>query len=84
MATQLFVDFSKAFDSLHRVKMEQIQQAYDLSKETITAIMLLYENVKAMVHSLDSDFFIIVVGVLQRDTLALCMFIICLDYFEHQ
>ena len=33
-ATQLFVDFSKAFESILRGKMEQTQFAYDLSKET--------------------------------------------------
>ena len=37
---------------------------------------------KAMVYSLegDTDFFDIVARVLQRDTLALYMFIFCLDY----
>ena len=38
----LFVDFSKAFDSIHSGKMEQILLAYGLPKETITAIMMLY------------------------------------------
>ena len=41
-ATILFVDFIKAFDSIHRGKMEQILQAYGLPKETIAAIMILY------------------------------------------
>ena len=39
-ATQLFVDFSKAFDSLHRKKIEQIILASDLSKEAVTAIIM--------------------------------------------
>ena len=34
-ATLLFVDFTKAFDSIHRGKMEQILLAYGLPKETI-------------------------------------------------
>ena len=33
-ATLLFVDFTKAFDSIHRGKMEQILLAYSLPKET--------------------------------------------------
>ena len=81
-ATILFVDFTKAFDSIHRGKMEQILLAYGLPKETITAIMILYRNTKVKVRSPDgdTDYFSIVAGVLQEDTLALYLFIICLDY----
>ena len=81
-ATILFVDFTKAFDSIHRGKMEQILLAYSLPKETITAIMMLYRNTKVKVHSLDgdTDYFNIVAGVLPGDTLAPYQFIICLDY----
>ena len=43
-ATLLFVDFSRAFDSIHRGEMEQILLAYGLPKETVTAIMMLYKN----------------------------------------
>ena len=39
--TILFVDFTKAFDSIHRGKMEQILLAYGLSKETVAATMIL-------------------------------------------
>ena len=43
---------------------------------------MLYRNTKVKVHSLDrdTDYFDIVAGVLQGDTLALYLFIICLDY----
>ena len=62
--------------------MEQILLANGLLKETITAIMTLYKNTKVKVRSLDgdTDYFNIVAGVLQEDTLALYLFIICLDY----
>ena len=33
-ATILFVNFTKAFDSIHRGKMEQILLAYSLPKKT--------------------------------------------------
>ena len=81
-ATILFVDFAKVIDSIHRGKMEQILLAYGLPKETIAAIMMLYRNAKVKVHSpnRDRDYFNIVVGVLQGDTLAPYLFIICLDY----
>ena len=80
--TLLFVDFTKAFDSIHRGKMEQILLAYGLPKETVAAIMILYRNTKVKVRSPDGDteYFDIVAGVLQGDTLAPYLFIICLDY----
>ena len=80
--TSLFVDFTKAFDSIHRGKMEQILLAYGLPKETVAAITILYRNTKMKVRSPDGDtkYFDIVTGVLQGDTLAPYLFIICLDY----
>ena len=61
--------------------MEQIL-AYGLPKETGAAIMMLNRNTKVKVHSLDgdTDYFDIVAGVLQGDTLAPYLFIICVDY----
>ena len=62
--------------------MKQILLAYGLPKETVTAIMMLYINTKLKVHSLDgdTDYFDIVAGMLQGNTLAPYLFIICLDY----
>ena len=81
-ATLLFVDFTKAFDSIHRGKMEQILLAYSLPKEAVAAITILYRNTKVKVLSPDGDteYFNIVAEVLQEDTLAPYLFIICLDY----
>ena len=81
-ATLLFVDFTKAFDSIHRGKMEQILLAYDLPEDTVAAITILYRNTKVKVRSPDGDtkYFDIVAGVLQGDTLAPYLFIIGLDY----
>ena len=45
-ATLIFVDFTKAFDSIHRRKMEQILLAYDTPKETVAAITILSRNTK--------------------------------------
>ena len=70
-ATILFVDFTKAFDSVHREKMEQTLFAYGLPKETIAAIMMPCRNTEVKVHSrIDIDYFDIVTGVLLGDTLA--------------
>ena len=62
--------------------MEQILLAYGLQKETLAAIMILYRNTKVKVRSPDgdTDYFDIVAGVQQGDTLAPYLFIICLDY----
>ena len=81
-ATLLFVDFTKAFDSIHRGKIEQILLAYGLPKETVAAITILYRKTKVKVRSPDGDteYFDIVAGVLQEDTLAPYLFIICLHY----
>ena len=54
-ATLLFVDFTKAFDSIHRGKVEQILQAYGRPKEKVAAITILYRNTKVKVRSPDGD-----------------------------
>ena len=81
-ATISLVDFTKAFDSIHRGKMEQILLAYALPKETVASIMILYRNTKVKVRSPDGDtlYFDIVAGVQQGDTLAPYLFIISVDY----
>ena len=68
-SNDIFVDFSKAFDFIHRGKMEQILLAYGLPKETVAAIMILYKNTKVKVRfpDGDTDYFDIVAGVLQGD-----------------
>ena len=62
--------------------MEQILLAYGIPKETVAAITILYRNTKVKVRSPDgdTDYFDIVAGVLQGDTLAPYLFIICVDY----
>ena len=57
--------------------MEQILQAYGLSKETVAAITILYKNIKVNVSSPDGDseYFDILAGVLQGDRLASYLFI---------
>ena len=62
--------------------MGQILLACSLPKETVAAIMILYRNIQVKVRSPDgdTDYFDIVPGVLQGDTLAPYLFIIYLDY----
>ena len=74
--TLLFVDFPKAFVFKHIGKMEEILLAYVHPKETVTAIMILCSKTKTKACSpdRDTDFFSIVTGILQGDTLALYFF----------
>ena len=62
--------------------MEQIQLAYGLPKETVATIKIIYRNTKVKVRSTDGDteYFDILAGVQQEDTLAPYLFILCLDY----
>ena len=71
-ATLLFVDFTKAFDSMHKRKMEQMLLAYGLLQKKKC------QNTKAMVRS--ADVFDIVAEVSRGDTFALYLFILCLYY----
>ena len=61
--------------------MEQILLAYDIPKETVAAITILYRNTNVKVRSPggDTEYFVIVAGVLQWDTLVPYLFIICRD-----
>ena len=81
-ATLQSVDFTNAFDSIHRGKMEQILLAYGIAKETVAPITILYRNTKVKVRSPDGDteYFDIVAGVLPGKMVAPYLFILCLDY----
>ena len=81
-AVLLFVDFKRAFDSVHREKMMRILRAYGIPDELVAAISKLYEDTRAKVISPDGDteFFKIVAGVLQGDTLAPYLFAIVIDW----
>ena len=81
-AVIVFVDFSKAFDSVHRGVMLKILKAYGIPLQLIQIISKLYEGTRARVISPDgeTDYFNIVAGVLQGDTLAPYLFAIIVDY----
>ena len=53
-----------------------------MAEETVCAIIMIYRNTRSMVRSPDIDkpYFEITTGVLQGNTLAPFLFIICLDY----
>ena len=63
----LYVDFRKAFDSIHRGKMFKILKAYGIPPRLLNAIITMYKNTKARIVSPDgeTEFFEILTGVLQ-------------------
>ena len=67
LATLLFIDFAKVFDSINREKMKNILIIYGIPTEIINAILMFYKNTRSMVRSPDGDtpFFEITTGVLK-------------------
>ena len=62
--------------------MEQIFLAYGLPKEIVATIMMLNKNTKVKVRSPDwaTDLFVVIAGILQWDTLAPYLCLICQEY----
>ena len=77
-----FIDFTKAFDTIHRGKMVKILRAYGIPEELVQAIDDMYQGTKAKVLSPDGETepFYISSRVLHGDKLAPYLFIIVLDY----
>ena len=78
----VFIDYSKAFDSISRGMMKKILSAYGIPEKVVDMIMRLYNGSKAHVMTTDgpSDDFEISAGVLQGDTLAPFLFVIIVDW----
>ena len=78
----VFVDFSKAFDSVDRSKMFEILKLYGIPDQIIAAIKVMYTGTSSTVLSADGETpsFPILAGILQGDTLAPFLFIIVVDY----
>ena len=77
-----FIDFKKAFDSIHRGKKAKVLRSYGIPGKLVDAIHGRYANTIAKVYSPDgvSEEFDIVEVVLQLDTLSPYLFISVLDY----
>ena len=81
-AVFIFVDFSKAFDSVDRNLMLEILALYGIPEQLIKAIQVLCTNTTATIYTPDGETEPIVIkaGILKGDTLAPFLFIIVLDY----
>ena len=82
LAIITFIDFTKAFNTIHRGKMIRILRVYGIPNELVEAIDDMYQDSTAKDLSPDGETkpFKILSGVLQGDTLAPYLFIIVLDY----
>ena len=81
-AILIFIDFKKAFDTIHRGKMLAILKYYGIPEELVKAISIMYEDTTSNVITFDgeTETFNILAGVLQGDTLAPYLFVIVIDY----
>ena len=80
--TIIFLDFSKAFDSVNRYNMIKILSNYGIPNEIIQAIDVMYTDSFSFIQSVDgsTEQFATTSGILQGDTLAPYLFIIVVDY----
>ena len=85
-ASSVFLDFSKAFDSVNRKVMLQILFNYGIQEETVQAIAIMYNNPSSYVQSMvgPTKEFFTTAGILQGDTLAPYLFVIVVDYILRQ
>ena len=79
--TQVFIDFKKAFNRIHKGKVLNVLIAYGIPELIIAAIGPLYTG-KAIALTPDgeTEFLEILAGVLQGNTLAPYIFTVILDY----
>ena len=85
-ASIVFVDFTKAFDSVNRKVALHILRNYGFPEETVQAIAIMYNNPTSYVQSADGPTkeFVTTAGILQGDTLAPYLFVITVDYILRQ
>ena len=77
-----FIDFKKAFDSLHRPSMWNILRSYGLPIKIINVIKLLYEGSTSCVRvgGRNTESFEMTSGVKQGDVLSPVLFIVVVDW----
>ena len=86
LAVIIFINFKKAFDSVHRGTLIKILLACNIPKAIVDIIGLLYTNMKACVITPGgmTSYFDMQAGVLQEDMLAPYLFIIAVYYHMRQ
>ena len=82
----VFLDFSKAFDSVNRKAMLHILLNYGSPEEIVNAIAIMYGNPTSFVQTSDglTKGLFTTTGILQGDTLAPYLFVIVVDHLLRQ
>ena len=77
-----FIDFTKAFDSIHRPSLWKIMRAYGIPPKVTTAIKNIYNNSRCCVRTEDglSDWFEVLTGVRQGCLLSPLLFALAIDW----
>ena len=77
-----FIDFSKAFDSIHRPTLWKILKSYGIPTKLVTAIEKIYENSSCCIRTEDglSSWFKVLTGVRQGCILSPLLFAIAIDW----
>ena len=77
-----FIDFKKAFDSIHRETMWNILELYGIPKKFINIFRTIYENSSCCIKTEDgtTEFFKILTGVRQGCNLSPFLFLVVIDY----
>jgi hypothetical protein len=77
-----FIDFKKAFDSVHRESIWQILRCYGIPEKFITIIKSLYHHSSCCIRTKDgtTEMFEIVTGVRQGCILSPFLFLVVIDF----
>ena len=77
-----YVDFEKAFDSIHRNSLWSIMKHYGIPEKLIKMIKLLYDTFQCavMVDGEESEWFRVTTGVKQGCTMSGFLFLLVIDY----
>ncbi|XP_063415915.1 uncharacterized protein LOC134697563 [Mytilus trossulus] len=81
-----FVDFEKAFDSIHRESLWSILKAYHIPDKLITVIKLFYDSFECAVidEGIQSEWFKVKTGVKQGCMMSGFLFLLTIDYVMKQ
>ena len=83
----LFVDFSRAFDSVSRARLADVLRYYSVPESVITYILCTLEHQRLFARGSDTTSGVPITptaGVMQGDTLAPYLFDLCIDYILRQ
>ena len=81
-----FVDFKKAFDSVHRETLWKIAVHYGIPKKIIDIMKQLYKNTEISIlnGSIQTDWIKIISGVKQGCNMSGFLFLLLLDWVMHK